>query len=306
VKGWLYDAGFDAVGIAAAEPIPVEVGRLKEVARLGYTAGMKYLTDRIERRENPANIIPGCRSVIVVAANYYHPVPDETPVGFGRIARYGMNRDYHKVMVKPLEQVAKRLVAEIDPTGKARVYSDTGAVMEKVWGEKAGIGFRGKNGLLILPQRGSFCHLGVILTTTVLAPDSPAKGTCGSCRLCFKACSTGALIGDGRIDARRCLTYLNIESDTPVPPEIESHFTKWLYGCDDCQTVCPYNVRLAKSPSPDSLFGKPQLQPFVDLKRLLAMDETEWKRMIAGTALVRAKFARLQNIARLILKNQNS
>jgi len=308
VKGLGVEYRFDLIGVASAdELLTEEVARLKQVGADGYLADMDYLTDRPERRADPSLLLPNCQSVIVIGINYNRKVPASINEGEGRIARYAINRDYHKVIKQRLSDFVQQLQTAIpdSPNVGFKIYVDTGPVMEKVWGAKAGLGFKGRSGLLVSPKIGTFFHLAVILTTLKIEPDKPvAHISCGNCHRCVDACPTQALMGDGRVNAGKCLTYHNVESSNPIPPDIETKFTEYLFGCDICQVVCPYNIRFGQPVNDNSMFGKPVLPPVVDLQEILAMNDAGWSKFVAGSSLKRSSLERMKMVAGLIGKKQ--
>ncbi|MDP8229214.1 MAG: tRNA epoxyqueuosine(34) reductase QueG [Candidatus Electryoneaceae bacterium] len=353
VKRWAYEIGFDLVGIARAESLTLdEADHLKHYRSEGYYAEMKWLTRDIQRRQDPRLVLPECQSVVVVGVNYHrsqsHDVADE-PVG--RIAQFARSADYHKTMEKKVREFARRIeripLSEEDVGSKEGVlnpeeshptkwYVDTGPVMEKVWAHRAGLGFIGKITLLIHPRRGSYFFLGVILTvldldeTPPLSPPTIVRGGivntpttmangCGTCTACLDACPTGALIEPGVLDSRRCLSYLTIEHRGDIPENLKSHFTEWLFGCDVCQDVCPYNVKFAIPISPPcevggelkegadyNILGKPIHPPAIPLKEILVLEEKEQflDYIDRRSSLRRTGLERLKRTAELILVNQ--
>ncbi len=258
MKQWASDLGFDLVGIARAEPLPDHRDHLLNWVEQGRHTGMKWLANNIELRCDPTQVLPGCKSVIVVGVNYYTDNPGDTPpfippycVGgdsdepIGRIARYAQFADYHKTIGKQVKKLTRKIDDEYGT--ESRRYVDTGPVLEKVWAQKAGIGFIGKNGCLINQRQGSWFLLGVILTPLELTPDKAIETDfCGTCSACIDACPTDAIVSPGVLDSGRCLSYLTIEHRDEIEDDLKSHFTEWLFGCDICQDVCPYNKKLAK------------------------------------------------------------
>lgn len=294
--------GFDLVGIAPAEP-----SRYRDYLRQwldgGQAGSMEYLARRFNERTDPATYVPDAASVICVAMNYHvplEPVPPEEKKHHGRIARYALGEDYHEVIKRRLWKLADWL-REAVPGAVTRPCVDTAPVMEKELAARAGIGWIGKNTCVIDPAIGSWLLLGEIITSVSLPVDEPAVDRCGTCRRCLDACPTGAFTGAYQLDARRCISYLTIEHPDPIPAEFHSQLGEWLFGCDICQDVCPWN---RKAPTTTD----PALQPrfptgTVDLRQLLAWRQGEYSPYLSGSALKRVKLPVLQRTARLIARN---
>lgn len=279
--------GIDLIGFAKAEILEEARKNLNEFIAQDFQGEMAYLED-INRRTDPNYILPGSKSVIVIAINYYReqsPLPPDQ----GRIARYAYGRDYHKVLKKVLQQLQLYLDSNW-PNHQHRLCVDSAPLMEKVYAEKAGIGFYGKNTTLISPQIGSFFLLGEILTTLDLPADSPGSGTCGSCTRCLDACPTKALIAPGKMDARRCISYLTIETPQPIPEEFSEASSNLIMGCDICQEVCPYNKAFAKPLTLEPLKSVRIAGEAIPLENILTIKTTEeYLARFAGSPLMRPK-----------------
>jgi len=254
------ELGFDWFGVAPARALAEELPRLEAWLSEGRHGDMQWLERDPARRADPALVVEGCRSVVVVGMNYLREpiVPATSPptAGHGRVSRYARTRDYHRVIEKALRALARRIDEEIAPGARTRSYVDYGPVMERPWAALAGLGFIGKHTLLINPREGSFHFLGVLLTTAVLEPTAhnPIGRGCGDCRRCIDSCQTGAITEPHRLDARRCISYLTIEKKGPLSPEEGAMLSGWLVGCDVCQDVCPYNGSRAR-PTEESPLG---------------------------------------------------
>ncbi len=255
--------GFHAVGISLVDshnppnPAPPQAlqegkpetsflahlrNRLQEWLERGYQGSMAWMERAPERRTDPREVLPGCRSVISLGMNYYTDSwADERP-GFGRIARYAWGQDYHNVLLDRLKELEKA-ITRLAPEAGTRGYVDTGPVMEKAWAQQAGLGWIGKHSNLVSPDFGSWLLLGEILTTLDLEPDDPGTDLCGSCGLCIQACPTGAISEPYVVDARRCISYLTIElrNGEDIPDELAGKMGNRIFGCDECLDVCPYN-----------------------------------------------------------------
>ena len=311
-----HDLGLDAFGVAPAEASPRAVDLLAHLAA-GRHADMEWLARDPHRRADPRLVLPGARSLIVVALSYFTTDP---PPGLwndplrGRVARYAWGRDYHNVLGKLLRKLALVLAREA-PGVNWRAYADTGPVMEHDTALRAGLGFTGKNTLLLHPSRGSYLHLGVILTDAELDPDPPAatdggavwrKGnalrSCGSCVKCQDACPTRAFPVPYVLDARRCIAYHTIENRGDIPEELRPGFGNWIFGCDECQSVCPW-VRKFSVPGRTRYIEPDPDRMAPALPDLLALDDDAFFRRYAGTPLMRAKRRGLQRNALVALGN---
>jgi len=250
IRSWAQELGFDSVGVApVGESAHAEAYRRWVAA--GYAGEMAYLTrpDAVEKRTDPRVLVPGARSAVVVTRNYY---PGDEPPGVPEdpsravFARYARNEDYHDLLKNRLIELQNRISAELLPAG-GRAYVDTGAVLERELAQRAGLGWIGRNTMLIQPRRGSYFFLGVILLDVELPYDRPfQRDHCGSCERCVVACPTGALLGRDEsgapvLDARRCISYLTIELRGPIPRGLRPLIGNRIYGCDICQEVCPHN-----------------------------------------------------------------
>jgi epoxyqueuosine reductase len=294
--------GFYRVGVIPAGPARRLDAYLRWIAA-GMQGEMGYMArpDREARRRDPGVILPGVRSVVVVGLDYYTaalPPAIANDPSRGRISNYAWGVDYHEVMTPRLEALAEWLRGQ-PGAGEvsSRVYVDTGAILERDHGETAGLGFTGKNTMLIDPRRGSWFFLGVLLTTAALEYDPPpderpALPSCGRCTRCLAACPTAAFPQPYVLDARRCISYLTIELKGWIPRELRPLMGNWVYGCDVCQDVCPFN-RFARPT------GEPAFYP-VDwdtaaplLLELLALDEAAFARRFANSPIRRIKRGRL-------------
>lgn len=279
--------GFSAVGIADAAGAGSEGARLEEWLGRGYAGSMHWMAKRRAERADPALILPGLRSVIVVTKNYF--VPGEVPEAAPKIARYARGLDYHDVMGPRLEEFVRWLTETI-PDAVSRWYVDTGPVMEKAWAQRAGLGWIGKHTTLISPDDGSWVFLGVVLTTASLIADEPAADRCGSCTACIDACPTAAIVEPYVLDARKCIAYLTIEHRGAFAPDEAASLDGWIFGCDTCQDVCPWNAKLAHPADEKSFVPRPgTVAP--DADAVMAMEQPAFDEMFAGTPVVRAKLA---------------
>lgn len=307
--------GFSLVGFTTADPLGDAVDRRWRRWLDKDRAGrMEYLRRSEPRRTHPRDLLAEARSVIVVAASYYdgdhdgtrdgehggkhagesesHAAPHKEPAQ-GKIARYAWGRDYHHVLKEKLGELARWIEREAPSFGLAppahwRALTDSAPLDERALAERAGLGFFGKNTLLLNPQIGSWFLLGELLLSLAIPPDSPVVGSCGSCRLCLDACPTGAFVGPFDLDPRRCISYLTIEQPDPIPLELARRQSGWAFGCDICQEVCPFN----EAPAPrllSALAAGEGMGRFVERKEIEATPSNKaFARKWAHTPLERA------------------
>lgn len=283
VKAKALELGFDLVAIGPADP-PAHGSAFDAWLAAGYAGTMEYLARGRGKRLDLQQILPGARSVIAVALNYYQGEPGETH-GWASVARYAWGRDYHEVMTPRLEKLLAFLQEARGPEVSGKIYVDTGPVLERDLAARAGLGWIGKNTNLLHPRLGSFFFIGVILTTAELTFDSPLPDRCGSCRACLDVCPTQAFVAPYVLDARRCISYLTIEHKGPTPEELRKEVGEWIFGCDLCQTVCPWNRHAPETREP--AFYPTQRLP--EFSELLELDDAGFRRRFAGTPLTRPK-----------------
>jgi epoxyqueuosine reductase len=303
-------AGFDLCGITTAAPFEREGTALHEWVAHGYHGEMAYMARNAPRSPVPATVVPGARSLVVVALYYGDAVPasaasrapdDSHAAPRGRISRYAHGDDYHDVMGPRLRRLAEWLLAHGART--ARYYVDTGPVIDRAAAHRAGIGWFGKNTLIITKRAyGSWVFLGEIVTDLELAADREAAGDCGRCRLCLDACPTGAIVAPYTVDARRCISYLTIEHRGAIPRQLRPQMGDHIFGCDICQTVCPHNVRTAAARHPE-LRPRAETGPRPELIPLLNITEAEFRRRFRGSPVKRAKRRGLRRNVAVALGN---
>jgi len=289
--------GFDAVGVARAARVD-EADRVAEWLARGNHASMKWMERWFEKRMDPRELVPGCRSVVCVALVYRMGSAPE-PAGT-RVAAYARGEDYHRVLKDKLHELLAFCRA-LDPDIEGRPFTDSGPVMERWWAEKAGLGWRGKNSLLLDKQLGSFLFLGELLLTAELVPDRPGIDHCGSCTACIEACPTGAIAEPYRVDARRCISYWTIEHRDDLPRGDEAAIGEWLFGCDVCQDVCPWN-RKARAGSERRLAPRERAWP-ASLDDLLTLSESAFDGWFGDTAIERTRRRGLVRNAAIVAGN---
>jgi epoxyqueuosine reductase len=286
VKQAALAAGFHLAGVARAGPL--DPGPLDRVLSLGAEADMAWLRTQRDVRLDPRHLLPGCRSVVALAVAHDGEAPAAEPGG-AAVARYARGRDYHTVIRKKLKVLVAAIQAR-DPEARALPSVDVGPVMEKVWAERAGLGWIGKNGCLITTGLGSWVLLAVVLLDRDLEPDEPHPERCGDCQACLPACPTGAIPEPGLVDARLCISFQTIERRGAVPEAVAGRMGRWGFGCDDCQTVCPWNRGQGSTSDPEL---RPVRHRSLELEELLRLTPDEFRARFHGTALARAGHAGL-------------
>ena len=296
--------GFDRCGIARAGPTP-RFDRFEQALAQGWAGTMAYLARHRELRADPRQLLPGTQSLIVVALNYHQPAPDAAPPGAtaltGRVARYAWGEDYHAVVKDRLRQLADALHDAAGQPIQTRICVDTAPVVEREWAAAAGVGWIGKNTLVLAPGLGSYTVLGVVLTTLAIAPDEPMPDHCGSCTACLEACPTGAFPVAYQMDAARCVSYLTIERRENPPAELAAHQGRWVFGCDICQEVCPHNRHTPTTTEPRFAARPPA--PEVPLHDILNWSADDYRRLLKGSAGRRATLDMWQRNARIAQSN---
>ena len=304
--------GFELAGVAPATEAD-GFDRLRDWLTRGYAGTMDYMHRHGEARRHPSSILPEVRSVVMVAMNY-HPgergasAPccekhraDAPRSPMGKISRYAHGSDYHDVLRERLNRLLDWLRRE-RPDCLGRGVVDTAPLLERDFARRAGLGWFGKNTMLLNKRLGSYFFLGALLVNLELASDSPHTAShCGTCTACLDACPTHAFDGPGLLDARRCISYLTIEHKDEVPAELRVGLGDWVFGCDVCQEVCPWNRKAPPGVEP-SLQARPDLER-LDLIEVLGLSEEEFRRRFRGTALMRTKRRGLLRNAALALGN---
>ena len=290
IKARAVELGFDRVGIGPATP-----RRGTELARwldAGYAGTMAYLDRTRAERADPARLLPGVRSAVAVAANYNPGARDDGD--WAPVARYARGRDYHDVLRPRLQALADFIDDAAGPGTRSRAAVDTSAVLERDLAARAGLGWVGKNTNVLAEDLGSYFFIGLVLTTAPLELDGEQPDRCGTCTACLDACPTGAFVAPYVLDARRCLSYLTIEHRGPIAPELRPAVREWIFGCDVCQEVCPWNRKAPVARDPDLAPDRP-LGP---LAALLDIGDAEFRERFRRTALWRARRAGLaRNVA---------
>ena len=294
VKALALELGFDLVAIGSADP-PEHGQAFTRWVEAGYAGDMRYLERRRDERLDPQRVLPGARSVVCLALNYYQGEPADP--SWEPVARYAWGRDYHDVITPRLERLAAHLAEASGARSKA--YVDTGPVLERDLAARAGLGWIGKNSMLLHPDLGSWFFIGVLLTTAALDHDEPLPDRCGSCRACLDACPTEAFVAPYVLDARRCISYLTIEHRGEIDPVLHRDMGQWQFGCDLCQSACPWN---RKSPITREASFQPT-RSYPGAEAVARMDDGQFRQRFTGTALLRPKASGMRRNALIALAN---
>jgi epoxyqueuosine reductase len=299
IRGWAHELGFQAIGISDTDLTAAENGLLEWLS-LGWHGELDYMANHGTKRSRPQELVPGTLRVISLRMNYFPPDARDSweVMAEGErayISRYALGRDYHKVMRNRLAKLAEKIRTEVSGYD-GRVFTDSAPVMEVELARKAGLGWRGKHTLMLSREHGSWFFLGEIYLNLPLPIDASQQEHCGSCTRCIDICPTHAIIEPYRLDARRCISYLTIELKGSIPVELRPLIGNRIYGCDDCQLVCPWNGFAQTTVEPD--FAVRHGLDDVSLAELFGWDELEFKTKLAGSAIYRIGHEQwLRNIA---------
>lgn len=260
------ELGFDMVGVSRAERLDKEARQLEEWLNNNHQGQMGWMANHFEKRVDPRRLVPGAKSVISLLYNYY-PKQEQNQKDAPKIARYAYGEDYHFVLKKKLKALMNWLNEEVGEVS-GRCFVDSAPVMERQWAERSGLGWLGKNTLLINPRKGSYYFLAELIIDLELPVDQPIKDHCGTCTRCIDACPTDAISAEGYLlDASKCISYLTIELKDDIPDAFAGKMEDWVFGCDICQEVCPWNR-----------FSTPHNEPAFDPHpSLLDMEDKEWQ-----------------------------
>ena len=297
----VYRLGFSYIGVAKAAFMEEEAQRLEDWLNRGQHGKMAYMANHFDKRVDPRELVPGAKSVISLLYNYHNPALQQDP-NAPKISQYAYGKDYHFVIKDKLKQLFQFIQDEIGAI-EGRVFVDSAPVMERDWARRSGNGWMGKHTLLIHPKAGSYFFLAELISDLELPPDPPMKDYCGTCTRCIDACPTEAIAEEGyQLDASKCISYLTIELKEAIPTSFSGQMENWMFGCDICQQVCPWN-RFATP------HNEPDFEPHPDLLQMRKQDweeltEETFRKVFKKSAVKRTKFSGLtRNIA--FLKGQN-
>ncbi|MCO4805944.1 MAG: tRNA epoxyqueuosine(34) reductase QueG [Flavobacteriales bacterium] len=301
VKEIASNLGFEDCRIADAQTLDVEAGRLEKWLEEGRHGSMNYMENYFDLRVDPRKLVPGAKSVVVLTQNYFPS--EELPQSTLKISKYAYGRDYHKVIRKKMKRLLSELTDHIGEVN-GRGFVDSAPVLEKAWAQRSGIGWVGKHSNILSRDRGSFNFLAVLVLDVQLHPDDPVKDHCGTCTACVDACPTDAIHEPYKVDGSKCISYFTIElKDAMIPTEFEGKFNDWVFGCDICQDVCPWNK-----------FSVPHQEPaFMPKQELIQADRSQWNQLeletfdslFAGSAVKRAGFDGLLRNIRFLASSKD-
>ena len=297
LKETALDLGFSFVGVAKAGFMEPEARRLEAWLEKGFQGKMGYLENHFEKRVDPTKLVPGAKSVVSLVYNYFPQKPIKVE-GAPKLARYAYGKDYHFVVKDKLNQLLERMREEVGAID-GRCFVDSAPVLERDWARRSGIGWVGKNTLLIHPRAGSYFFLAELIIDLPLTPDGPLKDYCGTCTRCIDACPTDAIAEEGyEMDGSKCISYLTIELKEAIPKEFEGKMEDWMFGCDICQEVCPWN----RFSTPHS---EPAFEPNSELHRMtradwLELTEETFREVFKKSAVKRTKYSGLKRNIRFL------
>lgn len=300
VKKLALAAGFDKAGIARPEVDAAAQKHFSDWLAKDFQADMAWMESNAEKRLDPKKVMPEVRAVVSLALIYNTPLKHSNQRSKGKISRYAWGKDYHIVIEEKIEKLVTRLKAEF-PGSNWKGWVDTGPTLDKYWAAQSGIGWQGKHTNILAKGAGSYFFLATLFTDLELEPDSPARDMCGKCTRCIDACPTGAIVQPYLLDARKCLSYWTIEyRGEKIPEEIAAKMEGWLFGCDICQEVCPYNQKplFTSDENFAPYFGETEL----NLEAAAAMEQPEFSRRFTKSAVKRAKRSGIVRNAKTIMK----
>jgi len=287
IKSTALALGFDFCGIAKAEFLKEEAPKLEEWLNKGMHGEMKYMENHFDKRLDPTKLVPGAKSVITLLNNYFPPRQITTKNNF-KLSKYAYGEDYHFVIKRKLKEFMERITKEIGEI-HGRVFVDSAPVLERVWAMRSGVGWIGKNSLLINKDKGSFFFIAELIIDLQLEYDQPIKDYCGTCTQCIDACPTNAIVEPYVVDGSKCISYFTIELKDKIPPEMQGKFNDWIFGCDICQDVCPWN-RFSQPHNEPSLLPSKKVMK-LEKKEWIEMTETIFTQLFEKSAIRRTAFS---------------
>jgi epoxyqueuosine reductase len=288
-----HELGFDLVGFSKADLLDEETDYLQTWLKNGFNASMEYMNRNFEKRRDVKQILPSAKSVISLALNYYTPFHHSKETNTGKISRYAWGKDYHLIIWEKLSLLEEYLKT-LDPNFESKSYVDTGPVMDKACAVKSGIGWLGKNSNVINKEIGSWFFIANIITNCELDYSEPVADFCGTCTACIDACPTNAIVQPQVVDANKCISFLTIENKGEISPEFKGKFDNWIFGCDVCQDVCPWNKKFAEPTLIQEFLPK---GTNLYINEVINMGEDEFKSRFETSPIKRAKLAGLRRNA---------
>ena len=289
--------GFDLVGFANAEELTKETSNLEKWLVKKYHCDMDYMKRNFEKRKDVSKILPDSKSIISLAMNYYTDDQYSNQKNKGKISRYAWGKDYHLIIWEKLDELENEL-KEIDPKFESKSYVDTGPVMDKAWAVRSGLGWLGKHTNVINSEMGSWFFIATLITNyefenSVIVPDH-----CGNCTACIDACPTNAIVDEYVLDSRRCISYLTIENKEEIPEDFKGKFDNWIFGCDICQDVCPWNIKFSEETLKKEFRSQ---NKELEISEVMKMDEEIFKTKFVESPVKRTKLKGLKRNAKFIL-----
>lgn len=290
--------GFDLVGFAKAELLYDEIEKLEIWLEKGYQVSMAYMETNLSKRKNVNEILPNAKSVISLALNYYTPESYSHDKDKGKVSRYAWGKDYHLIIWQKLDELETAL-KKIDPGFESFSYVDTGPVMDKVWAARSGIGWMGKHTNIINPETGSWFFLATVITNYEFEYSEMITDHCGSCTACIDACPTNAIIQNYVVDANKCISFQTIENKDEIPIGLKGKFDNWIFGCDICQDVCPWNQKFSEPTFIKEFY--PANKEF-SLDEVMKLDHSSFKQRFSDSPIKRTKLKGLQRNAKFLFE----
>ena len=295
--------GFDLVGFTKFTELNEEVEHLSEWQQNKFNAGMSYMERNLEKRKDVRLILPEAKNIISLGMNYYTGHEHSNAEDFGKVSRYAWGKDYHLIIWEKLDLLIQKL-KEIDHTFEAKTYVDTGPVMDKAWAVRSGIGWLGKHSNVINRKMGSWFFIATVITNYDFAALPIINNFCGNCTACIDACPTNAIVQDFVVDANKCISYLTIENKGEIDKSLTGKFENWIFGCDICQEVCPWNKKFS-SETKEKKFQPKEGNKEIALATVENMTEETFKQKFAESPILRTKLKGLKRNAEFLLKKKN-
>ena len=292
------EQGFDLIGFAPAKELTKEIKNFEKWLNENYQSGMQYMERNIEKRKNVKNLLPSAKSVISLGLNYFTPDKYSNDIGKGKISRYAWGKDYHLIIWEKLDNLVDE-IKKINNSFKAKSYVDTGPVMDKTWAVKSGIGWLGKHTNVINKEYGSWFFIATLITNFEFEYSLPIEDFCGSCRACIDACPTNAIIEEYVVNANKCISYLTIENKNEIPEQFKGKFDNWIFGCDICQDVCPWNNKFSKVTDILEFFPVNDNKE-ISLDEAVSLSKEEFNKRFEKSPVKRAKLSGLKRNAAFI------